>query len=479
MRSELRLPRPRICVLLVLAFLGFGVLLGHVAGSPVRDTLDASARPQLKVVMPAAATSTSPSSSTAPRTATTTEPPEVESTPTPTSTTPTTTTPAKKKTAAKPAAGESESGGGEGKTGSAGNTKGSSGSSGAPATKLPAIKHVFVIMLSDEPYAAVFGPESKLGYVTHTLEPRGELLVRYDAVAHEDLANEVALVSGQGPTEETAVNCPTYTDIAPATVAADEQVLGNGCIYPHATQTLAGELTAKHLTWRAYVQGTGEGGASPAPCTHPAVGAADPTSTLGGGAFATYLDPFLYFQSTLGSPTCAAEDAGLARLKSDLASPATTPNFSYIAPDRCRDANPAPCAAGEAAGVESAALFLQDTVSEITASKAYKQSGLIVITSDEAPSSGEFGDSSSCCGQPRFPNLAAASKSPTPRGGGAVGALLLSPFVKGATTSQEQFNHFSLLRTIEDFFGVKHLGYADLPSVKSFEAGMFLASAKG
>jgi hypothetical protein len=129
--------------------------------------------------------------------------------------------------------------------------------------------------------------------------------------------------------------------------------------------------------------------------------------------------------------------------------------------------------------VESAALFLQDTVSEITASKAYKQSGLIVITSDEAPSSGEFGDSSSCCGQPRFPNLAAASKSPTPRGGGAVGALLLSPFVKGATTSQEQFNHFSLLRTIEDFFGVKHLGYADLPSVKSFEAGMFLASAKG
>jgi hypothetical protein len=123
--------------------------------------------------------------------------------------------------------------------------------------------------------------------------------------------------------------------------------------------------------------------------------------------------------------------------------------------------------------------FLQQVVPEITASKAYKESGLLIITVDEAPSSGELADSSSCCGQPLFPNAPSETLSGAPRGGGAVGALLLSPFVKGATTSQEEFNHFSLLRTIEDLFGLKHLGYAGLPAVKAFEPSMFIAPAKG
>ena len=52
--SALRLPPPKASALLVLVFLGFGVLLGGVAGSRVQDTLAASARPQLKVLLPAA-----------------------------------------------------------------------------------------------------------------------------------------------------------------------------------------------------------------------------------------------------------------------------------------------------------------------------------------------------------------------------------------------------------------------------------------
>ncbi|HTC73642.1 MAG TPA: alkaline phosphatase family protein, partial [Solirubrobacteraceae bacterium] len=84
-------------------------------------------------------------------------------------------------------------------------------------------------------------------------------------------------------------------------------------------------------------------------------------------------------------------------------------------------------------------------------------------------------DSSSCCGEPLFPNDPLKSITGAPRGGGAVGALLLSPYVKGGTTSQEPFNHFSLLRTVEDLFGLKHLGYAGLAAVKSFEPSMFTA----
>jgi hypothetical protein len=109
------------------------------------------------------------------------------------------------------------------------------------------------------------------------------------------------------------------------------------------------------------------------------------------------------------------------------------------------------------------------------ASKAYRDGGLLVITVDQAPSSGEFADSSSCCGQPQFPNLPPPEAGLSPRGGGTVGALLLSPFIKGATTSQEPYNHFSLLRTIEDLFALKHLGYAALPKVSALEASAFSA----
>jgi hypothetical protein len=117
--------------------------------------------------------------------------------------------------------------------------------------------------------------------------------------------------------------------------------------------------------------------------------------------------------------------------------------------------------------------LLKQIVPEITGSKAYEESGLLVITVDQAPSSGAFADSSSCCGQPLFPNDPVKTLAGAPRGGGTVGALLLSPYVKGATTSQEPFNHFSLLGTIEDFFSLEHLGYAGLSAVKSFEPEMF------
>jgi hypothetical protein len=101
-----------------------------------------------------------------------------------------------------------------------------------------------------------------------------------------------------------------------------------------------------------------------------------------------------------------------------------------------------------------------------------------VITVDEAPSSGELADSSSCCGQPQFPNLPASSSGLRPPGGGQVGALLLSPFIKGGNLEQGTYNHFSLLRTVEDLFGLAHLGYAGASGVSSFSPSLFTASSK-
>jgi hypothetical protein len=337
------------------------------------------------------------------------------------------------------------------------------------------VKHVFVIVLSDQPYASVFGPSSSAPYLSHTLERRGELLVRYYAVAHQRLADGIALLSGQGPTPETAANCPVYSDIVSATTGAEEQISGHGCVYPSSTGTLPGQLSAKHLTWRAYLQGMDEPGTAAGACAHPVLGQSDPSSATPppGQPYATSRNPFVYFHALIDSPGCAADDVGLGRLASDLASPKSTPNFSYIVPDSCHDGSATPCASGALAGVGAAESFLKQVVTEITGSKAYKQNGLLAITVDEAPSSGEFADSSSCCGQPQFPNLPASSTGLGPEGGGQVGALLLSPFIKSAGVSQEPYNHFSLLRTIEDLFGLTHLGYAGLSKVGSFEPAIF------
>jgi len=187
----------------------------------------------------------------------------------------------------------------------------------------------------------------------------------------------------------------------------------------------------------------------------------------------------VYFHSITDSPACAADDVGLARLKADLASANSTPTLSYVVPDRCHDGNPTPCNPGAPAGMGPADAFMRSVVPGILASKAYHEGGLLVVTVDQAPSGGEFGDSSSCCGQPRFPNLPPSSSGLSPRGGGTVGALLISRWLKSGTTSQEPFNHFSLLRSIEDLFKLPHLGYAGLTGVKAFEPSMFTARPTG
>jgi hypothetical protein len=50
-------------------------------------------------------------------------------------------------------------------------------------------------------------------------------------------------------------------------------------------------------------------------------------------------------------------------------------------------------------------------------------------------------------------------------GGGKIGAVLLSPFIKGGTVSTTAYNHYSLLASLENLFGLPKLGFAtDVPS---------------
>jgi hypothetical protein len=89
---------------------------------------------------------------------------------------------------------------------------------------------------------------------------------------------------------------------------------------------------------------------------------------------------------------------------------------------------------------------------------------MLVITFDE--SDGPQSDASACCGEGPGPN--AALPGITGMGGGKVGALVLSPFVKAGTVSSTSYNHYSLLASMEDLFGVPYLGYAGTSGLNRF-----------
>jgi hypothetical protein len=191
---------------------------------------------------------------------------------------------------------------------------GASGGSSTPA--LPPITHVFLIVLSDHGFNAAFGPRSQATYLSKTLTRQGELVDKYYAVAGGELANQIALVSGQGPTPQTAANCPLFTDITPGTVGAQGQVLGSGCVYPRPALTLADQLTSNGRAWKAYVEGIGNGGpGQPTTCRHPTLGSADaeqtPTPVDPG---VTWRDPFVYFHSLIDNATCASSVVGIDQL---------------------------------------------------------------------------------------------------------------------------------------------------------------------
>jgi hypothetical protein len=463
--GALPMPSPFLWIALAIAFLGFGILIGRATGLDSAASLAASRAP-LKLLVARAPTPSAPST-----TASVPPPlPETETTPEPSSTP--STPPKSSKHAASPSPSPSAGSPSGSEEPSAGN-KGSS----PKGSKLSAVKHVFVVMLNDQPYATAFGPASPAHYLSGTLEKQGKLLERYYAVAHEELANGIALLSGQGPTEATAANCSVYAELTQTGTEAG-QVLGNGCVYPASTGTLMSQLTAKHLAWKAYIEGIDEGAGTPPACAHPTVGAADPSAapaSASGTVYQTRRNPFVYFHSVTDSPACAANDVGINKLESDLSSEKRTPSFSYIAPGPCDDGNPTLCAPGKASGMVAADDFLKKIVPKILSSKAYEHGGLLAITIDQAPASGEYADSSSCCGQPRFANLPAPTGAAAlaGSGGGQVGLLLLSPFVKGGGLVQDTYNHFSLLATIEQVFGLSRLGYAGLSEVKPLSPSLF------
>jgi len=387
------------------------------------------------------------------------------------------------------------------------------------STEAARVKHVFVIVLENKNYSDTFGTSTQDPYLQKTLVPMGGLLTEYYGTGHVSLDNYISLISGQAPTQDTVNDClpslsggsiGNYNNVEVVGPAPDGQIAAKGgCIYPKQVKTLVDQMSEAGLTWKGYM---GDMGNDPsresATCGHPQIGVGtDNTNTAEapstavplGDAYATRHDPFMYFHSIIDSPSCNTHVVNLdAHLAKDLEKTSTTPNLVFITPNLCDDGHDGSgtgaagttCANGQPGGLTSIDVFLKTWVPQIMASPAYKEDGLIIITFDESSyTTTETTNSNTgqtvvditfpgqtCCDEQPGPNLAGVRPGSITLvntatlqenivvdgyGGDRIGALLLSPFVKAGSTSETQYNHYALLRSLEDIFGLhEHLGYA-------------------
>ena len=363
------------------------------------------------------------------------------------------------------------------------------------ADAMPKPKHVFIIVLENKDYDVTFGPKSPALYL-NALARKGALLKNYYGIGHNSLDNYIAMVSGQAPNHLTQEDCQDFVDFKPAgPLDADGQAVGAGCIYPANVRTVAGQMekAGTKLTWKGYMEDMGNDPNREDPvCGRPRKIRPDSTQhARKGDQYAARHNPFIYFHEL--DADCAKHVVNLSQLAKDLEKLETTPNYAFITPNLCNDGHDEPCVDNQPGGLISADRFLMQYVPMILNSPAFKHDkdkkkyngGLLIVTFDEAEvyirnNKLEDGDVSACCDEPSGPNIAGTvfgnvNKGPgiAGPGGGRVGAVLVSGYIKEGTVSDVPYNHYSLLRSIEDFFGLEHLGYAGQNGLKSFGEDVF------
>jgi phosphatidylinositol-3-phosphatase len=162
---------------------------------------------------------------------------------------------------------------------------------------------------------------------------------------------------------------------------------------------LGHQLTAAGVSWRAYMEGMTDAGCIDSPLPY------DPGH-----------NPFAFYGGR-----CPANVVPLTELRGDLAGDA--PRFVWITPDRCNDTHDCAVSVGDD--------WLRRQVGEITASAAWKDGGVLFITWDEDDGSA----------------------------GNRVLTLVIAPGLPHRTSTAD-YNHYSLLATLEDLLGVPRLANA-------------------
>jgi phosphatidylinositol-3-phosphatase len=297
-----------------------------------------------------------------------------------------------------------------------------------PGEGVPVFGHVFLIIGENTTYSHLTADNAP--YLLGTIRPRAAWLANYDAATHWSQANYVALVTGQ------------FT-------RCEQQDGGIAC--HQNVDNLFHQLDLAGLTWKVWLEAgtakcdTGSGGscASNAPC---------PLT----GFYTTGNPPILFddvegpggvWSPTTPSPECLGNDipagtptAGMSAFNAGLAT-GNVASFNMIIPNGCDDGE-ANCAPVNNRYTQFDD-FLAQEVPKIEASPAFGRNGVIIVTYDEDERAGGL-----------------APKNGLGSGGQVVCAII-SPLATAGSYDQ-QYYHYSLLRTIEDGFRLGgYLGHAD------------------
>ncbi|GGL93431.1 alkaline phosphatase family protein [Nakamurella endophytica] len=400
----------------------------------------------------------------------------------------------------------------------------------AAAYAPPKIGHVWTIILENKSYESTFTGLNQNDYLWKTLPSYGLLLRQYYGTGHYSLDNYISLIAGQSPAPDLQDDCPQFKDVQPGFPAPDGQVYARtGCVYPASVKTLFNQLDQVHKSWKVYAQSMGDipyreevynCGIPGDPAGN---GVVDPGSADPKDQYVVKHNPAAFFHSVLDNPADCANVVPLdgfgARyhrraipgLAKDLQSIRTTPTFSWITPNNCNNAHDATCKGDNLSGdpnnhqggLYAADLFLKKWIPIIMASPAFQADGMIQIVFDEAfPPYKMYGNSIAdytgnsdptlnvptdtaqsvvaCCNELPGPNTTqpghqAFGQDTTP-GGGITGAVFISRFITPGSVSDQPYNHYSWLRSMEDLFGVTsggtdgrgHLGYAGMDGLRPF-----------
>jgi acid phosphatase len=165
------------------------------------------------------------------------------------------------------------------------------------------------------------------------------------------------------------------------------------------------------------------------------------------GRYTQRHNPFIYFDDIrLDKTRCARSIVPLTQLDEDILT-GSLPNLIFITPDVCYSAHDC--------GLDKADTFLKQQMDKLVpAFDLSKEPYLIILTWDEGQ-----GDHS-CCGLPES-------------AGGRVATILVSPQVKNGFQDATPYSHYSILKTIEEAWGLPYLGYAG-----SEETGLITAPWK-
>lgn len=327
------------------------------------------------------------------------------------------------------------------------------GAAAAPAphdNAMPRFNHIFVIIDENKSATIIGGPDAPA--LTNLAKTYG-LASNFYAETHPSEPNYVALVGGAtfGILDDDAYYC-RQADRRPNCKFSWLPWYANHTI---DAPNIGTQLKTARLTWKSYNESL------PVPGSL-AVVATDPTDPHGPIVYASKHSGFLNFVDVQTSPSRAQEIVDFTQLKTDLTSN-KLPSLAVIIPNLCNDMHgvsenaPTDCQDQNlSALIQRGDAHAKMLVDAIMASKTWGSSDrdAIVITFDEDDHHGREG----CCGINR--------SDPANAGGGRIPTIVIANHGPRGLVDPTPYSHYSLLRTIEDAFGITtHLRQADAPGV--------------